>query len=504
VKDILKNGFREDPLLPGSRELSKLQSQLADNSHVQAVEQFVGQTDKQALYDAYRGTGSKPYQPERLLAIALVMILQGVRSPAKWAESAKNDDRCKLVGRGIQPSRTTLYNFRDRAAKFIEPFHAEMIQDAIKNKRIEPTAGCLDGTFVAAAASRHKMFRLKQVSRRLSILKRAVASLDDPGQVAYKRPLTRIPSWLAKTPSGRQEQLERFRKAKTKILDEIRINRGLPSGLRRKEEGIKISPADIEAVIGKDKFKVTRPLYNVQYMCDFASDVILSYDVFRKKNDTGTLIPMIQKTQSIIAGRLQAAHADSGYCSLLELKDCGDEGVELFAPVPERKGSKGRPTDSGELQISGNEFPWDESSGSIRCPAGLEMKRVSRSKDPRADGRHVIELRFEQSESRCAVCESAGRCLASGSRRRTIRRLEDQPLMDAQKVKMESQAGVASNRRRKMQIERRYGDSKKHRGGGQFHGRNLERATAETGMMVVAQNCLTLYLLGKRQETKQT
>ncbi|HUG70683.1 MAG TPA: transposase, partial [Pirellulaceae bacterium] len=77
-------------------------------------------------------------------------------------------------------------------------------------------------------------------------------------------------------------------------------------------------------------------------------------------------------------------------------------------------------------------------------------------------------------------------------------------LMDAQKEKMKSDAGVASGRQRKMRIERRYGDSKKHRGGSELHGRGLTRATAETGLMVVAQNCLTLYLLAKRARTKQT
>jgi len=482
----------------------ELQERLDDDDHVQAVERFVAQTDHQALYDAYRGTGSKPYRPERLLAIVIVLILQGVRSPSKWAKNAKNDDRCKLVGRGIQPSRTTLYNFRDRAATFIEAFHTQMIQDAIKAKHIKPTEGCLDGTFVAASASRHKMFRLKQVSRRLSIIKRAIAMLDDPSQIASSRPLKKVASWLGKTPSGRQEQLQRFRAAKAKILDEIRVNRGLPRSLRLQEADIKLSPADVDAVIGKDKFKVTRPLYNVQYMCDFDSDVILSYGVFRKKNDTGTLIPMIEKTQSIIGGSLEKVHADSGYCSLLEVKDCVDVDVELFAPVPERKGSKGRQTDSGEVQISADEFDWNQSSASLRCPAGHSMRRVSRSKDPRADGRHVIELRFEQAEDRCVDCELATRCLASGSSRRTVRRLEDQPLMDAQKKKMESDAGVASSRHRKMRIERRYGDSKKHRGGGELHGRGFSRATAETGLMVVAQNCLTLYLLAKRARTKQT
>lgn len=406
------------------------------------------------------------------------------------------------MGRGIKPGRTTFYSFRDRAAKFIEAFHSEMIRDAIQNEIIDPTEGCLDGTFVTAAASRHKMFRLRQVSRRFSVIKRAFSQLDNPDQVASRRKLKGIPSWLAKTPSGRQEQLESFRAAKAKILDEIRVNRGLPSSLRRDEDEIKISPADVDAVIGKDKFKVTRPLYNVQYMCDFGSDVILSYDVFRKKNDTGTLIPMINKTQLIIGGRLQKVHADSGYCSLLEVTDCVELGVDLFAPVPERKGSKGRPTCSGEVQLSVDEFPWDESTGSLSCPAGHAMRRVSRSKDPRADDRYVIELRFEQDQDLCAGCELAARCLASNSKRRTVRRLEKQSVMDQQKQKMTGEAGVQSGRNRKMRIERRYGDSKKHRGGRELHGRGLSRATAETGLMVVAQNVLTLYMLVKRARTQ--
>ena len=74
--------------------------------------------------------------------------------------------------------------------------------------------------------------------------------------------------------------------------------------------------------------------------------------------------------------------------------------------------------------------------------------------------------------------------------------------MDAQREKMAGDAGSASSRHRKMRIERRYGDSKKHRGGNELHGRNLSRASAETGLMVVAQNCLTLYLLIKRAKAK--
>jgi transposase len=481
--------------------LLELQERLADDDHVQAVEQFISQADHQSLYDAYVGSGSKPYRPERLLAMVVLLILQGIRSPAKWAVQIKNDDRCRLVGRGNQPSRTTLYRFRDRASKFIHEFHTQMTRGAIEQKLINPTTGCLDGTFVAASASRHKMFTLKQISRRRSLIKRCIVMLDDANQTAAAKPLKTIPGWVAKTPAGRQRQRDQFHQAKKEILDKIRLNRSLPRSLGCKEEAIKISPADADAVIGKDKLKTTRPLYNVQNMCDSGSDVILSWGVFRKKNDSGTLIPMIHETRSVTGIHLKKVHSDSGYCSLLEVKDCADLEVELFAPVPQPKGKKSsRKTDSGKAQISADEFTWKASTGSLSCPAGHPMRQVSRSKDPRDGGRHVIELRFEQNPERCCGCELATRCLASGSKRRTVRRLEDQAIMDAQNRKMQTQEGITSKRIRKMRVERRYGDSKKHRGGTQLHGRGLSRADAETGLMVVAQNCLSLFLIEKRRK----
>ena len=432
-----------------------------------------------------------------MLAIVLFMILRGVGSPAQWAENAGTKDQCKLLGRGITPSRTTMYDFRDRAAKFIQHANDSVVGDSIDEGLIDPTDGCLDGTFVSATASRHRVYRISQISKRLGILKRAIAQHDDPQQAASNRPLKTLPSWLARTPAGRQQQLERFKHAKGQILEQIRENRTRPKSLRRKEDSIVVSPLDPEAVIGKDKFKMVRPLYNVQYMCDFASDVVLAYGVFRKKNDTGTLIPMIQKTQRVTGNRLRAVHADSGYCSLLELEDCAAGNVELMAPVADRAGSKGRPTVSGKPQFRMESFGWEETRQQMTCPAGLPMRRVNRSKDPRSDDRFVYELRFEQSPDHCGSCPLADQCLAVGSKRRTIRRLENQKLLDDQAAKMDSDRGRASVRRRSIQVERRYGDSKKHRGGRAFHGCGLSRVTAETGLMVMAQNSLALYNLRK-------
>jgi transposase len=453
------------------------------------------------LWEAYRGCGTLPYSPVLMLSIALFCILDGKRSPSQWWKASRESEPCRLIGCGIEPARSTWYEFRDRASKFIESIHQQIVEQAINEDLVQGTDGCLDGTFVDASASRHKRFDLIKISSRLNVIKRAIAQIDKVPQVAAKKPLMETPFWLAETPVGRQRQLQQYSTAKRQLLNEIKENRVLPSSLKRSEEAITVSPADAEAVIGRDKKRTIRPLYNVQYMTDYDVDFILAFGVFRKKNDTGTLIPMIRLTQDIVSNRLERVHADAGYCSLLELQDSKQERIELYAPVPTRSGSKKRPTDSGKEQLGQDRFTWDESTQSLACPSGHKMQLVSRSKDPRADDRFVIELRFEQSEPVCQACPLKAECLSKDSQRRTARRLENQTVIDQQVQKMKSPAGQASQKRRREMVERMHGDSKTHRDGESFCGRGLQRATAEAGMMVVAQNCLHIQKL--RQAAKK-
>ena len=122
---------------------------------MQAVLRTLDVIDVESIRNVYRGTGSKPYPPERMLAIALYEILTGVSSPSDWHRDADTRDQCKLLGRGISPSKSVWYDFRDRCAKFIDSVHQSLVGKAIERKQIGPTECSLDGTFTAAAASRH-------------------------------------------------------------------------------------------------------------------------------------------------------------------------------------------------------------------------------------------------------------------------------------------------------------------------------------------------------------
>lgn len=436
-----------------------------------------------------------------MLAICIFEILRGVTSPARWHTDATAYDQCKFLGRGISPSRTAWYDFRDRTGKFVKDVHQGMIDQAISDELIEPHECAIDGTLTAASGSRHKLYNLKQVNRRLNMLKRVVRSIDDPEQIASRKPLPARPQWIAPTSTGRQEQLHRFQQAKRQILDNIRENRTKPSRYRRDELRMVISPADPDAVIGKDKLKVVRPLYNTQYVTDCASDVIIAYGVWRQNNDNGTLVPMIEKSQKASGNSLKTLHGDSGYCSILDLKDCKRIDIDLYAPVQDNTTQPGRKTASGESQIPSSDFAFDEATRELTCPGGYTMRLVKEVQVPRADGRRLGELRFEQSVDHCSTCPLATRCISGNGKRRTVSRQSEQAILDEQKEKMATEAGKRSQKIRSQVIERRFADGKKHRGQGIQNGRGLARVEAEVGLLVIAQNTLTLYNLEKRKNT---
>ena len=429
-----------------------------------------------------------------MLAVALFEIMLGQSSPARWHHDCSTRDQCKFLGRGITPSRTAWYDFRDRASKFIETVHQQLIAHAIRNGIINPAEGSLDGTFTAASASRHKIFNLGQINRRLNQLKRAVKALDHSDQIASKKRLDKIPRWIAPTMAGRARQLNRFRQAKRRLLQKVRENREKHCRYRRDESKMVISPADIDAVIGKDKHKVVRPLYNTQFLTDCGSDVTIAYGVWEQNNDNGTLAQMIRKAHHVAGESLKTLHADSGYCSILDLKDSQSLGVELYAPIQDNAAAI-RKLANGEEQIPSKEFRFDQSTRSLTCPAGHAMKLAREVQVPRACGRTVGELRFEQSVGECSKCSLAYRCLGNGVKRRTVSRQSEQHLLDFQQQKMLSEKGKRSQRLRGQVIERRFGDGKQHRNQGIQNGRGVWRVRAEVGLLVVAQNTLTLHNL---------
>lgn len=431
-----------------------------------------------------------------MLKMVLYQYLKKRSSPAQWFEDTKLNKAMRWLGRGYQPARRTWYDFRDRVGDVMDQLNEQLITRATDQDHLDPTIGVLDGTSFAACASRHRMVNQATVEKRRQILLKAIdgdLTSDDE-----------IPKWVPQTPIGRLDLAKRIDKATEILIQRIEQNAAKPSEKRKDPSKIVVSLSDPEAPLGRDKLKVFRPLYTVQYMIEPNSNLVLSYCCEASVTDAGTLAPMIDLTQSIIGGSLRTVIADAAYCTILDLQDCLDRNIELLAPVQSNSFTDKTKSRAGGRPNNRQEFIWNDEEKSYHCPAGHALDYKSKQSKARQGGRSIVERRYHCSASHCQGCPLSEGCVSNPSRGRTIKRLEGQELLDAQREKMDAEEVQRRYQIRGQSVERGFADAKGNRRFDRFHGRGLRRARTETGLLVLAQNLLILDRLArdavKRQE----
>ena len=127
------------------------------------IDDFVDRLDRTVLHECYAGVGSAAFPPDLMLKMVLYEILEGRPSPRQWARDIHTNDALRWLGQGIQPSRSALYNFRDRIHASGFTLHADAIQQAITEGFTVAGHGVLDGTAIRACASRHPLIHAEKL-----------------------------------------------------------------------------------------------------------------------------------------------------------------------------------------------------------------------------------------------------------------------------------------------------------------------------------------------------
>lgn len=447
----------------------------------------VRQTEKLnrgTLQELYRGVGVRPYDPLLMLRMVLYLLLKGIASPSRWCEEAKLNEAVQWLGHGYTPSRRTWYDFRDRVGECIEQLHAQLIQHALDRQPISPTVGVQDGTHIAACASRHRMVNDETLAKRRAFLQGVIDGTIPEDEL--------IPKWVPPTDGGRCDLAHRMDRAREVLDERITKNSQKPPDKRKDPAKIQVSLSDVEAPLGRDKFKVYRPLYTIQYVIEPTSHLILGYHCDATTNDTGTLALMIDQVQTIVGGTLQKLLADAAYCSILDLRDCQQRNVELFAPVQSNPFSQPKKNTNGAGLSNRDAFVWNEDEQTYFCPAGHRLDHRGRETKQRQGDRSLIEHRYHCASSHCVNCPLANGCVRDPSKGRTVKRLEGQELLDAQREKMSQPEAKEIYKLRGRTVELGFADAKGNRRFERYHGRGLARARTETGLLVLAQNVLRL------------
>jgi transposase len=365
--------------------MRRIDPTLPSDHHARWLVRVVAHLDLTAFRLSYAGYGSRAYPVELLLAFVLFLYSKGLLSPAEWVRQARYDDQSKWLLRGLQPSRSQLYTFRDRVEPFLDDWHKQLLTWAVVEGITTAARGSLDGTFVAALASRHQLLSCRRVDRRLLLLRLLVWLDDDHDQADLSTQLEglpdvvlattefwlellkagvaapsllqtllvllallellnpagtlpwqpHVPGWVPASVVGRKRVLQRYEAAQQRLaqrLQPYQHKKKLSKKDQQTVKRLKVSLTDPEAALGWDKMGTYRPLYNVPLVQATDAPLTLGWDVLARNNDDGLLKPMMEKTQEQVGHHLDEALVDGAFVSVGEVVWCEKEGITVYAP----------------------------------------------------------------------------------------------------------------------------------------------------------------------------
>ena len=480
----------------------EIDSRISENHLAREVDAAVDQLDLGELAASYEGRGTPPLRPDLMLKLVMYERNCGKPSPADWFRDVRENDAVKWLTFGLQPSRAACYEFRDRIAPFLDSWNQQVLEEAIEAELTAAARGASDGTTLEACASRHTLVRDKTLQRRQGELDEAIAE-DERGE-----PPQAMPRWMARFPESRLQQREGYQRARRRMDELQEQNRGRRASKRQDPEKIVVSTSDPDAALGRDKFKVFRPLYNAVLMQDLDSPFVLGYEAFNRAGDSGTLEPLLERTTALTGRKPEVVLADSTFAAVSDLLLCETHGITLYAPPGENDYSEQnqrRPKTNQFTGLPKTEFAWLEDQQTYRCPEGhaLQLERCQRV--PRANGQSIGSRLFRCPAEHCRACPRRAVCTPNPDKGRSVSRLDNEELLEALRERMQTDEAKALYRQRAAHVELRFADLKQHRKLRRLTSRSLPRARAEVAAAVLTHNLLTLHrMLSKCHDAPKT
>ncbi len=212
--------------------------------------------------------------------------------------------------------------------------------------------------------------------------------------------------------------------------------------------------------------------YNVQIAVDAKHKLIVEQQVTNQVVDMGLLAQTAEPAKEVLGVERIAVVADRGYFKIEDIEACEKTGIEPYVPRPQR----GPSVRAGLFRK--DEFSYDPTSDSFRCPAGQHLHPYSSSL---LRGLKKINYRNGQA---CRDCPIRSQC--TGNQFRSVSRLENEAVLDRMQARIAQRPDILDQRRET--VEHPFGTIKQWMNQGAFLMRGLEKVRAEFSLTALAYN----------------
>jgi transposase len=324
---------------------------------VRLVWSFAERLDLGCLYERIKAVegrpGHPPADPRLLMALWLYATLEGVGSARELARRCREHVAFQWLCGGVSVNHKSLGDFRIGHGELLERLLTDGFAALLRAgvARLERVAQ--DGVRVraaAGAASFRRRSTLEQCRRTAEErVQRLRAEVDrDPAaasrrQAAAQRRAAEDRQRRVEAALAVAEQLQATRaprKGRTggKPVGEISAT---PEPEARKSEAdpatkeARASTTDPEARVMKMADGGFRPAYNAQFATDTHSDLIAGVSVDNVGSDMGKLQTMSDQLAAAYGMRPAEHLVDGGFAKLDDVAALAEQGVTVYAPVPE-------------------------------------------------------------------------------------------------------------------------------------------------------------------------
>jgi transposase len=470
------------PLRPLNREQiwlfpPTLDEMLPADHPARFVAEFVDVLDRSSWADTEMDLGGDPlgapaYHPRALLSVWLYGFMTGLRSTRKL-EAACRDQIPYLWLTGWQhPDHNTLWRFYKTHRSTMQGLLKHTVRTAVEVGLVDLAVQAVDGTKIAANASKDRTYDARELDRLLAKTEVAIKEMEAQNEGGDDPPPPRNPSELQQVHALR----ERIHAAMQRLDEKRRLKR--------------VTLTDEDAHLMKGRQGIL-PAYNAQTVVSPLSPdgdrgggmLITAADVTESAADSAQLIPMLEQAEETTETRVPVTLADGGYHTARSLLAGELRGDTLVMPERYHADVRG--------PYFKDRFVYDTATDSYLCPLGQRIPfQGLREKNGRISGPYRV---YRASRRVCHPCPAYGVCTKDKHSGRALWIGPADALLRRHRQWMETESAKRQYVRRKELNEPVFGILKEQQGARRFLLRGLANVTAEFVLLATAFNLRTLW-----------
>jgi transposase len=444
---------------------------VAADHQVRVIDAFVETLDLDGLGFSRveaEATGRPPYMPGDLLKLYVYGYMNQVRSSRRLSrEAQRNVEVLWLINR-LAPSFKTIADFRKDHAQAIVGVCRAFIQFCRTQSLFGAELLAIDGTKIAAVASRKQVITPKRLAEQTAALDRKIAAhlaaMDEADREEKTTESDTAGVDVAAALAALRERREELQRLTQRLARE---------GLSQ------LVLTEFEAKLMRTAHHGHQVAYNAQTAVDAEHKLIVAFDLTNEGNDHRQLYPMAEQAKAALEVESVTVVADTGYSNGEQGERCAQAQITAVVPRAETVNPK------GEQYFSRDRFSYDAASDSWQCPAGqtLVCSKVS-----------YTEQKKEYSNPKaCPACALRPQCTRA-NKRVVVRSFHE----DAREAMHRRATGDPKwMKLRRCVVEHPFGTMKWMMGYPRFLLRGLTKAKAELALTVLCYNLKrTITILG--------